>query len=371
MRIGLDLRMAGGGSGIGRYIAELSHEILEKNRDHEYVLFFNELTADLKSQYEKYNCKMVETKIRHYSLAEQLNLPSILNKEKLDLVHFPHFNVPLFYRKPFVVTIHDLTHTLIPGKKKSHALHRVAYRAVFAHAVKSSKRIIAVSASTKKQILEYYSISPEKITVVYEGFNAMYKMQDKEEAFSAISKKFNITKPFILYVGVWRRYKNLPFLAQAFDRLRQKGMNIELVLAGEPDSFYPEIPKEIFSIQHKDDIKAVGRVLDKDLSMLYNASALFVLPSHMEGFGLTALEAAACGVPVACSDIPTLREIMGQGAVYFDPNNLDNMVDVLSEILSSPKHLEDMANLSLSRSKHFSWKQAATETVMVYEEAIK
>jgi glycosyltransferase involved in cell wall biosynthesis len=370
MKIGLDLRMAGGGSGIGRYIGELSHEILKQNRDNQFVLFFNILTPELRQEYEGYGWKMVETKIGHYSLKEQLILPSILLKEKLDLVHFPHFNVPMFYRKPFVVTIHDLTHTLIPGKKKSHIFHRLAYRAVFANAVRSSQKIIAVSRSTKQQILDYYKISESKIAVVYEGFNALYKMIDKDDAFEKVSKKFGITKPFLLYVGVWRRYKNLPMLAKAFDELKKQGLDIELVLAGEPDSFYPEIPAEIFSIENKASIRAVGRVSDEDLSLLYNASVLFVLPSHMEGFGLTALEAAACGVPVACSDIPTLREIMGQGAVYFDPNNLDNMVDVLGEMLNNPKQLEDMANLSLSRSKHFSWKQAGVETVQVYKETL-
>lgn len=370
MRIGLDLRMAGGGSGIGRYIGELSHEILRQNRKHEFVLFFNELTEGLKKEYERYGWKMVETKISHYSLAEQTRLPGILKKEKLDLVHFPHFNVPLLYRGKFVVTIHDLTHTLIPGKKKSRVLHRMAYHAVFAKAVHGSSKIIAVSNSTKKQILGYYrSIKEEKIQVIYEGYNSLYKMMDKEEAFAQVSKKFNVSKPYLLYVGVWRRYKNLPMLAKAFDRLKDQGVDMQLVLAGEPDKFYPEIENEVKGINHAQDLRAVGRVSDEDLSLLYNGAAMFVLPSHMEGFGLTALEAAACGVPVACSDIPTLREVMGQGAAYFDPDNLDNMVDVMTEILAKPERLEEMANLALSRSKHFSWKQAAEETVMTYENA--
>jgi hypothetical protein len=365
MRIGIDLRMVGGGSGIDRYISELSHEILTLDKKNEYVLFFR--GADKSADYKKYGHKIVIANIPHYSFAEQIKLPFILRKEKLDLIHFPHFNVPILYRRPFVVTIHDLTHTLFPGKKKSHFFHRLAYNLVFNSAIKRARKIIAVSQSTKREILEHFNVDQNKIQVVYEGFDAIYGIMDKQEAFAKVANKFGITKPFILYVGVWRRYKNLPMLAQAFDKLKEQGLDLELVLAGSPDPFYPEIKDHISRIMNHESVITPGRVSDEDLKFLYNASILFVLPSLMEGFGLTALEAAACGVPIACSDIPTLREIMGQGAAYFDPNNLDNMVEVLSGVLKNDQHLEELANLSLSRSKYFSWKQAGEETIEIYE----
>ena len=368
MKIGLDLRMLGGGSGIDRYITELSHEILKQDKTNKYVLFFR--NADKSANYTQYGQKIVIANIPHYSLAEQIKLPAILKREKLDLVHFPHFNVPIFYKRPFVVTIHDLTHTLFPGRKKLHFFHRFAYRLVFANAIRNSRRIIAVSQSTKNQIIDFFSVDPHKISVVYEGFSSTYQMTDKQEAFEQISKKFGLTKPFILYVGVWRRYKNLPMLAKAFEQLRDRGHQIQLVLAGEADKNYPEIQEQIFSIKYKQDIKAVGRVSDADLKLLYNAARLFILPSLAEGFGLTSLEAAACGVPVACSDIPTLREIMGQGAEYFDPTNLVNMTETIDNLIKNDIRLEELANLGLSRSKHFSWKSAATETVAAYQEAL-
>jgi glycosyltransferase involved in cell wall biosynthesis len=367
MKIGLDLRMFGGGSGIGRYISELTQQILEIDKNNEYVLFFNKIDDEAKAAYSKFGKKMVETNIHHYSLDEQFKLPSILNKEKLDLVHFPHFNAPLLYGKKFIVTIHDLTHTKFPGKKKSHLFHRAAYNLVLLNAIKRSKKIIAVSNSTKQEIKEYFSLPDEKIKVVYEGFNSKYGVMDREVAWGKIADKFKISKPFLLYVGVWRRYKNLPALAQVFSRLVDQGHDIELVLAGEPDSFYPEIKDQVFAIKHKDKIRAVGRVSDENLNYLYNACRLFVLPSLAEGFGLTALEAAACGAPIAAADIPTLREILGQGAEFFDPKNNDNMYDVLNSLIPADNRLEELANLGLSRSKHFSWKQAAQETISIYE----
>ena len=213
MKIGLDLRMLDGGSGISRYISELSHQILKLDKKNQYVLFFNKLTVDLLRQYEVYGHKMVPTGIGHYSLEEQFKLPAILKKENLDLVHFPHFNVPIFYRKPFVVTIHDLTHTKFPGTKKSHILHRIAYNLTIWNAVKSSKKIIAISEFTKKEVMEYFRIDSQKIQVIYEGAKDIYTVMDKDEALAYVAYRFKLTKPYILYVGVWRRYKNLPSLA--------------------------------------------------------------------------------------------------------------------------------------------------------------
>lgn len=364
MRIGLDLRMISGGSGIGRYISELSHQVLAQDKTNQYVLFF--CNSDDSKRFEQYGQKIVIADIPHYSFAEQLKFPGILNKEKLDLVHFPHFNVLIFYRKPFVVTIHDLTHTLFPGRKKSRFFHRLAYNLVFSNALKNSKKIIAVSSATKRDIIENFKVDAAKITVVYEGFSNTYGVIDKAEAFKQVSTRFGINKPYILYVGVWRRYKNLPMLAKAFEQLVERGLDLELVLAGRLDPFYPEIKDQISDNRYQDRIKMPGKVGDEDLKLLYNGAKALVLPSLIEGFGLPPLEAAACGLPAVCSDIPSLREVMGQGAEYFDPNNLDNMSDVLFNLLTNEKRLEELANLALSRSKHFSWKKAAEETLEVY-----
>jgi glycosyltransferase involved in cell wall biosynthesis len=122
------------------------------------------------------------------------------------------------------------------------------------------------------------------------------------------------------------------------------------------------------SSKYASDIKLVGRVSDEELNWLYNGCNLFVLPSLSEGFGLTVLEAASTGVPIACSDIPTLREIMGQGAEYFDPANPENMKDVMVSILHNPTRGEELANLALRRVNHFNWKQAGENTVKLYED---
>jgi glycosyltransferase involved in cell wall biosynthesis len=367
LKIGLDLRMLGGGSGIARYISEISHSVLDQDHENTYVLFFrNENDSE---SYKKYGHKMVIANFAHYSVAEQLKFPGILRKENLDLVHFPHFNVPIFYNKPYVVTIHDLTHTLFPGRKKSHFFHRIAYNMVLSAAIRKSKKIIAVSESTKKEILEHFGVEASKIAVIYEGIGSLYKLLDKDVAFAYVTNRFKITKPYILYVGVWRRYKNLANLTKAFDLIKKEGIDAEFVIVGEEDPFYPEIKQEIMRSKNLPDIKTLGRISDEDLNYIYNAASLFVLPSLAEGFGLTALEASATGIPIACSDIPTLREILGQAAEYFDPNNIENMADVMINILHNEKHGEELANLGLKRATHFEWKKAGQQTVNLYNTA--
>lgn len=364
--------MLGGGSGIGRYISELSHEILKQDKRNQYVLFFNQ--ADKSADYGIYGHKIVITGIPHYSFSEQLKLPGILKKERLDLVHFPHFNVPIFYKKPFVVTIHDLTHTLIPGKSKSRTHKRLAYNLVMRSVIKSAKKIIAVSRSTKNEIVNYFQIPENKIEVIYEAVGSNFKMINKDDAFKYVSRRFGITKPYILFVGVWRRYKNLHNLVAAFEKLLSRGLDLQLVLAGEADPYYPEITYHVSRLPagqagktYQGSIKTLGRVSDDDLVYLYNAANLYVLPSISEGFGLTALEAASCGVPIVCSDIPTLREVMGTAAVYFDPMNVANMAEVLESILKSPVKTEELANAGLRRAQHFTWKKTAEQTIKVYE----
>jgi glycosyltransferase involved in cell wall biosynthesis len=371
MKIGLDLRMAYGGSGIGRYISELAEKILERDKENSYVLFFNDPSEEFMSRFKKFGQKIVISRIPHYSLIEQIKLPFVLLGEKLDLVHFPHFNVPLLYRKPFVVTIHDLTHTRFPGRKMSHFFYRIAYNLILLNALRASRAIIAVSSSTRQELKEFFGQKVfDKSKVVYEGLGGNIKIMDKNEAMNEAKKRFGIGRPFLLYVGVLRRYKNIPNLAEAFNQLTIE-LNLDLVLAGAEDPFYPEIRQKALQSKHSDRIRFLGKVSDQDLQLLYNAATLFVLPSQYEGFGLTALEAASCGLPVCCSDIPTTREILGQAAEYFDPQNPDNIADVIRALIKNKTRMDELSNVGIRRSRDFSWDKAAQETIKLYEEAVK
>jgi len=368
MRIGIDMRMAGEGFGIGRYITELVLELLRK-KNHEYVLFFDEHFS--KPAYKNFsqihpNCRLVSAK--YYSLEEQVFFPAILKNNRLDLIHFPNFNVPIFCPAPYIVTIHDLIHHHFPGRKKRNVLHRLAYCAIIRSAVRSAAKIIAVSQVTKNDIIKLLGTPPEKISVIYEGVSADYQKGNNPATDRRTLTKFGILKPYVLAVGVWRRYKNFPFLASAFADMKKKlRLPHQLVIIGEEDKSYPEIKQET-SNRFPDIIIAPGKVPAFALPALYRSASCFVNPSLSEGFGLTTIEAQACGTPVLASDIPVSKEILGDTALFFDPQNVQSLTHALQNVLTQEFFRKALSEKGYLNSQNYRWEKAAHETENLYQQ---
>lgn len=360
MRIGIDMRMAGTGEGIARYCEELVNHMAQIDRENEYYLISNDrASVKLKVQSEKF--VIVEVRSKYYSLAEQTRFIWELKRLKLDLVHFTSFNAPVFYPGKFVVTIHDIIHHLYPGKKKARLLHRLAYRLVIKSAVSRAAKIIAVSQSTKDDIVKTFHTDPKKIAVVYEGVDERFFTRLAADEIEPVLARYNIRKPYLLFVGVWRQYKNLPRLAQAFDIIKDKyGKDCRLVIAGKIDPFYPEIKKSVFVAKNAKDIIATGYIPDDHLPELYQGASAFVLPSLVEGFGLIGAEAQASGIPVAASDIPVLREVLGSGALYFNPRDPEDMAEKINEVLT-------VGTSKNENARKYSWAEAAKKTLEIYE----
>ena len=233
MKIGIDCRMFNSSfTGIGRYTFELVKHISKINKTlphpHQIILFFNNpaykgfKTSDL-------NIKKVLVNAKHYSYDEQTRFCRKLYKENLDIVHFPHFNIPILYRRPYIVTIHDLTLSLFPGQKMNKWYHRFAYHLVIKNAVKKAKKIIAVSYSTKEDLAELLKVNKEKIKVIYNGISEEFKIIEDSSKIDKTLKKYKIDKQFLLYTGVWRDHKNLPRLIKAFKILKNKNLDLQLV----------------------------------------------------------------------------------------------------------------------------------------------
>lgn len=371
MRIGIDMRMAGTGEGIARYVEELVRHLAAIDTKNEYALLLHEgAISKFKIQNSKF--RKVLIKSRYYSFAEQTKFIWELRRLKLDLVHFPSFNLPIWYPGKFIVTIHDLIHHTFPGKKKSRFFQRAAYRLVIWAAIKRAQKVLTVSQATKAQLLKYFRILPQKIEVIYEGVDETFSRQQESRKIEAVKGKYGITKPYLLFVGVWRRYKNLPRLAQAFDILKEKyGKDVELVLAGKIDPFYPEIKPKVLEIRHGRDIKILGFVEDQDLIGLYQGAKIFVLPSLIEGFGLIAVEAQASGVPVVASNIGVLEEVLGKGAIYFDPLSPEDMAGKINLILSDSVSAQQLVKLGKENALKYNWDDAAKKTLAIYKNAGK
>lgn len=365
MKIGIDCRMAGIGEGIARYVEELIKHLGLIDKTNQYFLICSSKLST-SSFVLPNNFQFVVSNINYYSWNEQIKFLFVLMRLKLDLVHFPNFNMPIFYPGEFIITIHDLIHHRYPGKKKFRYIHRLAYRLVIDCAVNRAAKIIAVSRATKTTLIDTFKIPESKVTAIYEGVNERFYVRHQNSQIASVLAKYGIDKPYLLFIGVWRQYKNLPLLSAAFDIIK-KTHDIQLVLVGKIDQFYPEIKQEVFANPSFFDIKALGHIEERDLPTLYQGAVVFVLPSLLEGFGLIGLEAQASGVPVAASNIAVLREILGEGAIFFDPVNKVDMAEKIKKILENRDLAQSLIEAGNTNVKKYNWQKTARETLDVYE----
>jgi glycosyltransferase involved in cell wall biosynthesis len=372
-RIGIDCRMYSEAfTGIGRYVYELTENLLRLDEDNEYVLFFNNPESQNFSSPNK-NVKKVLVNAPHYSVKEQTKFPHILNNEHLDLMHFTHFNAPVLYNRPSVVTIHDLTLHFYPGKKKASPLHRMAYGLTLKTAVRKAKSIITISQNTKKDLQILLKVPSGKIDVIYEGVDEKFKILDDKMPVEKVKKEFKLDKPYLLYTGVWRCHKNLPNLIEAFHILKNEyDFDGYLVITGRADPLYaPDIVDKAVSLNLGEDVIFTGLVPEEDLVPLYNGALVYVFPSLYEGFGLPPLEAMQCGVPVAASTSSCIPEICGgNNAIYFDPSNPKDMSEKIFRVISEKSLRENLIANGLKHVKKFSWNTMAEETLKVYKDAL-
>lgn len=293
MTIGFDFRMGGvHHGGIGRYAFELLKNLLQLHTDDQFIIFYNPEIAneDEITELKAFsNTSLVTTTARHYSFAEQIWFLRLLNKHKIDVMHFPNFNIPIFYNRPFVVTIHDVVHHKISGHKKSRYYKFLAYKKVIKTAAQKSLKIITVSEESKADIIKLLEVPAEKIVVTYE---AGVLQQVDERQVSITKKKFLLERPYFLFVGTLERKKNIVMLAKAFDLFLTKNkLDMDLVFAGKVDAHYPEIKFQALETAHKNRVVFTDFISDLDLAALVQGAFAYVNASMHEGFGLPGVEA--------------------------------------------------------------------------------
>ncbi|MFH1388124.1 MAG: glycosyltransferase family 1 protein [Patescibacteria group bacterium] len=369
MTIGIDARFYGPKQkGLGRYVQKLVDNLEEIDSNNQFIIF---LRRENWNEYQPSNpnFKKVLADYSWYSLQEQFFMPFKIRQEKVDLMHFPHFNVPIFYNQPFVITIHDLILKKFPTRRAStlgpvrYWLKNLAYDLVIKLAIKRAKKIIAVSEYTKKDILRYFDVEANKIEVIYEG-SPFPKVgpyfAEPWQRFGKIRSDL-YSCPYLLYVGNAYPHKNLERLISAFKGLIKEKKNLKLVLVGELDYFYQRLQK-ISPAQ----VIFTDFVSDQELVNLYQNASLYVFPSLCEGFGLPSLEAMAHNLPVVCSNSSCLPEILGQAAIYFDPENTDDMIDKIKKVFQDKELQEKLVLRGQETIKKYSWQKMAKETLEVY-----
>lgn len=384
-RIGIDARLYGPlGKGLGRYVQEVVDTIIKIDHDSQYVIFLSPGNFDEFSiaSDDIGRIKKVLVNARWYSFKEQIILPFLIWREHLDLMHFPHFNIPVLNFTPFIVTIHDLILTKFPTVRAT-TLHPFiyrfkswAYRFVIKSALQNSRQIISVSNFTKQDIIEQFGVAPEKIVVIYEGVANLAKGRDslfvaKLDEEQTLSRH-RLGGDFLLYIGNAYPHKNLESLLVVFKNIHQSYPGLKLVLVGKIDYFYSRVKclaeeLGLFSQENKDSaVIFPGYVPDIDLEILYKNARAYVFPSLYEGFGLPPLEAMAKSCPVVCSNVSSLPEILGDSAFYFNPSDQSDMEEKIKKILKDDSLRSNLIELGLVQAKKYSWWECASQTLSVY-----
>ncbi len=382
MHIGIDARFFGGSfaKGLGRYTEKLLIHLDQLNPPHRFTVFLRKENWDLFQPTHPEKFTKVPAPFRWYSIEEQIRLPSLIKQQRVDLMHFPHFNVPMFSRVPFVVTIHDLIITHYPTTKATtlgpaiYALKQLGYVTVIRHAVKKSRKIIAVSEFTKKDILNSFAKGSDKIEVTYEAAETPKNKISPDQSERALAK-FSIHSPYILYVGNAYPHKNIEGLLRAFRMLKRRyeqvgEEQIMLVLVGKEDYFYRRTKHEARALGIWDDVRFTDYVNDDELAALYQHALVYCFPSYYEGFGLPPLEAMSYGVPVVSSDRSCLPEILGDAAIYVNPDDIEQMAKILYDISHDEAKRDLLRQRGLDQVQKYSWERCARETLAIYEKAL-
>lgn len=386
--IGIDARFYGPlGKGLGRYTQEIVDNIINIDTTNNYVVFLGP------DNYDEFiipvgateRVRKVKINIRWYTLREQLLFPFYIWRAKVDLIHFPHFNVPIFVPRKFVVTVHDLILTKFPTVRATtlnpvvYKIKNLAYRLVIWLALKRSVKIITVSEFTKSDIVEQFGIRSEKIVVTYEGVANLAKGRDtlfvnKLDEQGTLDR-YNIESNFLLYIGNAYPHKNLDGLIRVFSAVNKKYPQIRLVLVGKSDYFYERVKELARSLNlyrdndSKSPIIFPGYVPDQELEVLFRHALFYIFPSLYEGFGLPPLEAMAKGCPVLSSDKSSMPEILGAAAEYFDPATEGSMLEAIEKMINNPGRREELIKAGYNQAKKYNWWECAYATHKVYQQA--
>ncbi|HEY2497941.1 MAG TPA: glycosyltransferase family 1 protein [Candidatus Angelobacter sp.] len=366
MRIAFDLRRIGN-PGIGRYMKCLTEAITAQATEHEYLLI---LPHGGEASVNAPNAKKIYPKAKYYSIREQVELPRLLSRHKIDLLHAPHFLLPLLRPCPAIATIHDVIYLACPQDLPSVA-GRLYYRAMMNACSRMATRIITDSEYSRKDIVRFLRADPEKIDVIYPGVDPGFQRVTDAARLDAIREWYGISRNFILCVGIYKLRKNHGGLLRAFRSVLANGVHAQLVIAGPMSEGECVLRQLAVELEIADQVIFTGLVNDADLCALYSAATICACPSFYEGFGFTVLEAMACGTPVVCSSASSLPEVGGHAALYADPHQPEQFALQIARVFLDVGLRSSLIAQGQQNVQRFNWAETARQTLSVYHHALQ
>jgi glycosyltransferase involved in cell wall biosynthesis len=354
--ISIDARMLSH-SGIGTYLVNLLPRIIAASPSQTFSLFGNPEQIRAVIKLEEPRVTLIPCSAPIYSIKEQLELPRLISKET-KLLWSPHYNIPMLYRGPLLVTIHDVFHLAMP--QYVGGWHKRAYaKLLFARLRGQASHIVTVSEFSRQELLRLTPSGRQPITVTYLGV---------DESWSTIPKgQLLHRRPYIIFVGNVKPHKNVRGLLEAFS-LIYRYISHDLVIVGKREGFVTgdeTVARQAETLGKR--VVFTGYISDDNLKHYVAGASALVLPSFYEGFGLPPLEAMACGCPVIVSNAASLPEVCGDAALYVDPNNPRDIAATMQHLLSNEVLQDELTQKGLERVKLFSWDKCAQETLQVIQ----
>jgi glycosyltransferase involved in cell wall biosynthesis len=354
--ISIDARMLSH-SGIGTYLVNLLPRIIAALPPQTFSILGNPEQIREVLGLEEPRVTLIPYSANIYSVQEQLELPRLIPKAT-QLFWSPHYNIPMFYRGPLLVTIHDMFHLAMP--QYVGGWHKRAYaRLLFTRLRGQANHILTVSEFSKQEILRLTPSGKQPITVTHLGV---------DENWSNVTKSQRpYEHPYIIFVGNVKPHKNVRGLLEAFS-LIYKDIPHDLVIVGKREGFVTgdeTVARQAEVLGQR--VVFTGYVSDENLKKYVAGASALVLPSFYEGFGLPPLEAMACSCPVIISNAASLPEVCGDAALYIDPNNPQDIAATIRRLLGYEVLQQQLKQKGLERVKLFSWDKCARETLEVIE----
>lgn len=371
MVIGVDIRpMVGLKTGIQEYTEQILAHMIHLAPEHQFKLFYSSFRGSMpeRSWMHAPNVQLIKCRIPNnvlFFMGSVFNYPFVDNLiGGADVFFSPHFFLaPLSKKCRRVTTFHDLSYLRFPEfftwrKRWWHTIEmNPAYQARF------SNQIIAVSESTKSDLVSHYHIDPANISVIHSGVSIS---RPAEENLLRFKRDNNLPDRFILYVGTLEPRKNITGLIRTFNILKgQSGYeDVELILIGKEGWQFQDISREIQNSSYKSQIRYLGHVVD-GLASYYSLATVCVYPSFFEGFGFPVVEAMVCGTPVIVSANSSLPEVAGDAGLFVNPYNISEIVSALEVVLSEPVIRSRMIKKGLNQATKFTWENSARRTLNI------
>ena len=371
MKISIDARGANWykGTGIGTYTENILNNIINIDKTNSYHIYWS---GEGYTPYYKDNCKIIMCSKKYHRFFEENYFPYNTFKEGVDIFHIPQNGIGLNenIKCKKVVTIHDLIPYIMPETVGRGYL--LKFLREVPRIIQLSDGILTVSQWSKKDILKFFPIDPNKIIVTPLAANENYKPLDKKWCKDYVKKRFDVDKPFILYIGGFSRRKNVKGLISAFINTYESYNEETCLLIG---GGYKEegqiLYKYVKDIGFSEKIIFTGFIDDKELPILYNGCKCFVYPSFYEGFGLPPLEAMSCGAPVIASNNTSIPEVVDDAGILIDPFCINSLEEALLKVINDDSLRNKLSEKSLERASLFSWEKTAKKTIAAYETIYK